>query len=102
MNSSQFFGLHSDSHFILLSCIAMSVDHRVKCNNQMFDLCCLSLSLILDFFVRTSFQINLFSCCSTQLSFIKEHEGSLQMENERLRDKLSRQDTSGDRDDDIR
>ncbi|RMX39517.1 hypothetical protein pdam_00006147 [Pocillopora damicornis] len=37
-----------------------------------------------------------------QLSFIKEHEGSLQMENERLREKLSRQDTSGDRDDDIR
>ena len=37
-----------------------------------------------------------------QLSFIKEHEGSLQYENDRLREKLSQQDTSGDRDDDIR
>lgn len=36
-----------------------------------------------------------------QLSFIKEHESSLQLENERLRDKLSQQDTSGNRDDDI-
>lgn len=34
-----------------------------------------------------------------QLSFIKEHEGSLQMENERLRDRLSQQDSIGDRDD---
>ncbi|KAL9950637.1 hypothetical protein ACROYT_G043164 [Oculina patagonica] len=36
-----------------------------------------------------------------QLSFIKEHENSLQMENDRLREKLSQQDTSNDRDDDI-
>ncbi|XP_020631473.1 protein Hook homolog 3-like [Orbicella faveolata] len=36
-----------------------------------------------------------------QLSFIKEHEGSLQLENDRLREKLSRRDASGDRDDDI-
>lgn len=34
-----------------------------------------------------------------QLSFIKEHEGSLQMENERLRERLSQQDSIGDRDD---
>ncbi|XP_068726978.1 protein Hook homolog isoform X2 [Montipora capricornis] len=36
-----------------------------------------------------------------QLSFIKEHEGSLQLENERLRTKLSHQDLSGERDDEI-
>lgn len=35
-----------------------------------------------------------------QLSFIKEHEGSLQLENERLREKLNHQD-SGERDDEI-
>lgn len=34
-----------------------------------------------------------------QLSFIKEHEGSLQMENDRLRERLSQQDSIGDRDD---
>ena len=37
-----------------------------------------------------------------QLSFIKEHEGSLQLENDRLREKLSRREESGERDDNIR
>ena len=37
-----------------------------------------------------------------QLSFIKEHESSLQLENDRLREKLSQQDTSSNRDDDFR
>lgn len=45
---------------------------------------------------------SIFCLSLTQLSFIKEHEGSLQMENDRLREKLSRQDTSSDRDDDIK
>lgn len=36
-----------------------------------------------------------------QLSFIKEHESSLQMENDRLRNRLSHQDSSSNRDDDF-
>lgn len=36
-----------------------------------------------------------------QLTFIKDNESSLQMENDKLRQKLNQQDASGDRDDDI-